>query len=459
MLSPWHVSQGLSSSPPTAPGPFFSDESLIMLLGLGLSLLFWYGGMWRDRLNRSGTQLKDVMAALEHVSEPVIIMANHTISYVNSATLATFGYESKDELEGQQVTILMTQKDAIAHHSYVGHYEKTGERRVIGKPRVVTGRRRDGSSVSLTLAVSPCSATGEYVGILYPRTEMEARATAEAHLATKTNELLESEIERLKLQVRLGAPAKPASVVRDAMLVEAWTGSWAEARATGEDSYPDVIISCLAAFPDALGKAVSCRWLRRGRSLGEAILVLMPGSHAFVKVHNEAFLRLSPLGTQFGRASGHPQLADEKPVLFAGEVEVDREGTILRWSNMSGTYRAEDAMCFQTELALDKFWAVHSGPKQEGDDAERYLSLPGGTTLRRVLMISDSEYAELRTEWDTHVKNLCRSNPKARACYERLHQCSSERCDAVPHYGYLTHVRSSATSSPLSDHRPTPPPN
>jgi PAS domain-containing protein len=106
-----------------------------MLLALGLSLLLWYGGMWRDRLNRSGTQLQDVMAALEHVSEPVIMMAGHTISYVNKATLATFGYDSKDELEGQRVTILMKQKDAFAHHSYVDHYEKTGERRVIGKPR------------------------------------------------------------------------------------------------------------------------------------------------------------------------------------------------------------------------------------------------------------------------------------------------------------------------------------
>lgn len=127
-------------------------------------------------------------------------------------------------------------------------------------------------------------------------------------------------------------------------------------------------------------------------------------------MHNEAFLRLSPLGTQFGRASGHPQLADEKPVLFAGEVEVDREGNILRWSNMSGTYRAEDAMCFQAELPLDKFWAVHSGPRLKGEEPDRYITLQGGVELRRVLMISDAKYAELRTEWNTHVTDLCASN-------------------------------------------------
>jgi PAS domain-containing protein len=64
-----------------------------MLLSIGLSLFPWYGGMWRGRLQRSGTQLKDVMAALEHVSEPVIIMAGHTIKYVNAAALKTFGYQ------------------------------------------------------------------------------------------------------------------------------------------------------------------------------------------------------------------------------------------------------------------------------------------------------------------------------------------------------------------------------
>jgi len=279
---------------------------------------------------------------------------------------------------------------------------------------------------------------------------MEARASAEAALQAKTNELLESEIERLKLQVRSGAPVTPAAVVRDPKVVEAWTGSWAEASMNRSASFPDVKFSCIAAYPDALGKTVQCRWLHRGRALGDALVILMPGSHAFVKVHTEPFLRLSPLGTEFGRASGHPQLADEKPVLYAGEIEVDQQGTILRWSNMSGTYKAEDTMCFQTELPLDKFWAVHSEPIDPDDDADRHLITSTGTVLRRVLSLSDADFVDLRNEWDDHVACMCRNDPRAKACFERIQESSNERCDAVGKYGYLTQIRlsGSATSEP-----------
>jgi hypothetical protein len=51
--------------------------------------------------------------------------------------LSAFGYANKDELVGKPVTILMPPAEAAAHDGYVDRYEKTGERRVIGKPRGV----------------------------------------------------------------------------------------------------------------------------------------------------------------------------------------------------------------------------------------------------------------------------------------------------------------------------------
>jgi len=53
-------------------------------------------------------------------------------------------------------------------------------------------------------------------------------------------------------------------------------------------------------------------------------------------VHNEPFLRLNPTPCDFGGAHGHPQLASEMPVLYAGEIEVGPGGAIIRWSNKSG---------------------------------------------------------------------------------------------------------------------------
>jgi hypothetical protein len=306
---------------------------------------------------------------------------------------------------------------------------------------VVRGQCRDGSIVSLTLSVSPCATPGHYVGVLYPRTEMEARVRMEAELVAKTNELLESDIERLKLQVLAGAPITPATVVRDAKLVEAWTGSWT--KPVPCNTYPEVKFSCLAAYPDALGNSVECRWLHRGRSLGEDLVQLMPGSHAFVKVHNEPFLRVSPHGTKFGAASGHPQLADEKPVLYAGEVEVDQEGVVLRWSNLSGTYRPDNTMCFQTELPLDRFWAVQTGQADESEDPERYLTTSRTVVLRRVLAVADEDLLLMRQQLKAHLQGLYQSSPTAYTCYQRIQESSNERCNAVEKYGYLIQVKPS----------------
>ena len=148
-----------------------------LVCGLLLVLLSWvWYSKGRARL-RAETELRDVSTALETLAEPVIMMRGHTITSVNHATLETFGYESKSELEGQGVTVLMQTPEASKHSSFVDRFERTGERRIIGKPRVVTGKRRDGSSVSLTLSVSPCAVPGEYIGILYRRTDAEARAT------------------------------------------------------------------------------------------------------------------------------------------------------------------------------------------------------------------------------------------------------------------------------------------
>ena len=55
----------------------------------------------------------------------------------------------------------------------------------------------------------------------------------------------------------------------------------------------------------------------RGGTLGRE-MKLKPGSHAFVKVAAEDHLRVNITTCEFGNAAGHPKLANEQPVLFAG---------------------------------------------------------------------------------------------------------------------------------------------
>ena len=48
-------------------------------------------------------------------------------------------------------------------------------------------------------------------------------------------------------------------------------------------------------------------------------------------------------------------------------------------SLLTGTYRPDDTMCYQTGLPLDKFWALHpastNGP---GEEASRFHTAGGG---------------------------------------------------------------------------------
>ena len=78
--------------------------------------------------------------------------AKGTIETVNDAALAMFGYQ-EDELIGQNVNVLMPSPYKQEHDSYLRHYLETGERRIIGLGREVTGLRRDGSVFPIDLSV------------------------------------------------------------------------------------------------------------------------------------------------------------------------------------------------------------------------------------------------------------------------------------------------------------------
>jgi len=71
------------------------------------------------------------------------------------------------------------------------------------------------------------------------------------------------------------------------------------------------------------------------------------GSHAFVLVVGESHLRVCLTAHVFGEAMGHIQLAQEEPIVFAGEIEVDDEDRLTRWNNVSGTYQCPSWLAFQ----------------------------------------------------------------------------------------------------------------
>jgi PAS domain S-box-containing protein len=90
----------------------------------------------------------------------VVIDEAGKISSFSAAAERLFGYETAEVL-GRNVRILMPQPDRDAHDGYLSRYLATGERRIIGYGRVVTGLRKDGTSFSMELAIGEAIASGK----------------------------------------------------------------------------------------------------------------------------------------------------------------------------------------------------------------------------------------------------------------------------------------------------------
>jgi hypothetical protein len=160
-------------------------------------------------------------------------------------------------------------------------------------------------------------------------------------------------------------------------------------------------------------------------------------------MEGEPFIRVSVMAAEFGAAAGHPILGKEKPVLYAGEVEFGEDGSLQRWSNMSGTYRCHDAMSYQANLPLDKFYAVLSNEPQLEVQALGEgvcIQTASGVWLRKILSFSEVEFTATHSQWAAHVQGLLEQAPAALVCHDRLQEMTTQLCDAIDRYGFLTEV-------------------
>ena len=110
---------------------------------------------------------------LQVISNPLIIIdSDGVIDTFNRAAEQCFGYQSH-EVEGSNVSMLMTQDDAMHHDRYVAESSKVGRRDVLGLQRELIGRRKDGSTFPMALTVQEVQLEGvkHFVGICRDLTE------------------------------------------------------------------------------------------------------------------------------------------------------------------------------------------------------------------------------------------------------------------------------------------------
>jgi len=126
---------------------------------------------------------------LETVPDAMVVIdeTGRIISFSKAAE-RLFGF-AEAELVGENVSTLMPSPDRERHDSYLQRYLKTGEKRIIGIGRLVTGRRRDGTTFPMELAVGEAKIGDErvftgFIRDLTERQDYEKRLhTVQAELA------------------------------------------------------------------------------------------------------------------------------------------------------------------------------------------------------------------------------------------------------------------------------------
>jgi two-component system sensor kinase FixL len=178
-------------------GPIETGSWIAAVAFVAIGLAVAIGGEWFQRARietetaAAGLARREAHLAsiLNTVPDAMVVIDDAgLIRDFSPAAERTFGWTAT-EVAGQNVKLLMPEPYREAHDGYLERYYRTGEKRIIGKGRVVVGVRRDGSTFPLELAVGEMKAGGQryFTGFIRDLTE---RQQAEARLQELQNELV-----------------------------------------------------------------------------------------------------------------------------------------------------------------------------------------------------------------------------------------------------------------------------
>jgi two-component system, LuxR family, sensor kinase FixL len=124
-------------------------------------------------LEANAAHLRSVLSSIPDAM--VVIDGKGIIQSFSTTAEAMFGY-SEAEAVGQNVSVLMPSPYREQHDSYLARYFATGEKKVIGRGRVVVGLRKNGTTFPMELAVGEVksSISRLFTGFIRDLTERQA---------------------------------------------------------------------------------------------------------------------------------------------------------------------------------------------------------------------------------------------------------------------------------------------
>ncbi|MET4753627.1 sensor protein FixL [Bradyrhizobium sp. RT11b] len=123
-----------------------------------------------EALRTRETHLRSILHTIPDAM--IVIGGNSIIQLFSTAAERLFGW-SEHEAIGQNVSILMPEPDRARHDSYIARYRSSHDPHIIGIGRIVTGRRRDGTTFPMHLSIGEMQSGGEpyFTGFVRDLTE------------------------------------------------------------------------------------------------------------------------------------------------------------------------------------------------------------------------------------------------------------------------------------------------
>jgi two-component system sensor kinase FixL len=139
-------------------------------IGAGIS---WLNHQLRSAAILSASRVERLDAIINTTVDGIIVIDGEgKIEAFNRGAERMFGYPAGEVL-GRNVSLLMPSPYHEEHDGYLTRYAATGEARIIGKGREVSGRRRDGTVFPVQLSVGEMTIAGQrkFTGVLHDLTE------------------------------------------------------------------------------------------------------------------------------------------------------------------------------------------------------------------------------------------------------------------------------------------------